>query len=226
MSVPPDHVYRLSLGGVNAYLVDDDGVTLVDAGPPWAVGDLRTRLADAGYRPEDVDRVLLTHYDPDHVGGLSLIVDDDTALDGSDVEVYMADPDARYLVGRDRPSLRSRKGVLQRAAGRIVDAPEVQIYRVEDGREIGPFVAHRTPGHTRGHVAYVHGEFGVAFVGDLLRESGGRLRPPTRLFSRDRAENDRSVRCLAEATDPETVAPGHGDPVSDPDALDRAAGDS
>jgi len=223
MSVPPEHVYRLSLGGVNAYLVDDDGVTLVDVGPPWAVDDLRSGLADAGYAPEDVDRVLLTHYDLDHVGGLSLIVDDDTAADGSDAEVYMADPDARYLVGRDSPSLRSHKGVFQRTAGRIVDAPDVQIYRVDDGREIGPFVAYRTPGHTDGHVAYVHEGFDVAFVGDLLRESGGRLRPPSRLFSRDRTENDRSVRRLAEETAPETVAPGHGDPVADPGALDRAA---
>ena len=33
-------------------------------------GQLQTQLATAGYRPQDIDIVALTHFHPDHVGGL------------------------------------------------------------------------------------------------------------------------------------------------------------
>jgi glyoxylase-like metal-dependent hydrolase (beta-lactamase superfamily II) len=50
------------------YLVDDGGEwTLVDAGWPGDEESVRDGLASAGIGPADVDRVLLTHFDPDHV---------------------------------------------------------------------------------------------------------------------------------------------------------------
>lgn len=51
-----DRVYRLDLGIVNAYLVDDDETTLLDAGTPNAVEDLRDELDAAGYDERDLDR--------------------------------------------------------------------------------------------------------------------------------------------------------------------------
>ena len=41
-------LWRFDLGSVNAYLVDDGEVTLVDAGTPRSVGTLRSGLATAG----------------------------------------------------------------------------------------------------------------------------------------------------------------------------------
>lgn len=42
-------LHRLDLGFVNAYLVDDGEVTLVDAGISRSVGTLRAELTQAGY---------------------------------------------------------------------------------------------------------------------------------------------------------------------------------
>jgi glyoxylase-like metal-dependent hydrolase (beta-lactamase superfamily II) len=44
-------------------------VTLVDAGWPGDEATVRAGLDAAGVAPADVDRVLLTHYDADHVHG-------------------------------------------------------------------------------------------------------------------------------------------------------------
>ncbi|WP_342241911.1 AidB family quorum-quenching N-acyl homoserine lactonase [Inquilinus sp. OTU3971] len=60
---------------VNCYLLTgENGVSLIDAGTGdhWgpALGKARAALAEAGVRPEGVDRVLLTHPHGDHALGL------------------------------------------------------------------------------------------------------------------------------------------------------------
>ncbi len=60
------------LGHVNCYVLEDErGVTLVDPGLPGpeAHAELTARLRRAGYPPERVHAVLVTHSHPDHFGG-------------------------------------------------------------------------------------------------------------------------------------------------------------
>ncbi len=62
-------------GAVNAYLVNTgDSLTLVDAGARDyfgpTVGKLLPTLAAAGVTPDMVDRIVLTHMHPDHIGGV------------------------------------------------------------------------------------------------------------------------------------------------------------
>ena len=82
--------------GANAYLVDDGEVTLVDAGLPVPWRSLSGEIRAAGYDPEDVDRVLLTHYDVDHVGGLARLA--------VDAPVYLGAADARLVRGEWSPT--------------------------------------------------------------------------------------------------------------------------
>lgn len=56
-------------------------------GRPTGAGRLRERLAEAGYPPEAVDVVVITHSHPDHIAGL---------WEGSE----RAFPNARYAIGR------------------------------------------------------------------------------------------------------------------------------
>jgi glyoxylase-like metal-dependent hydrolase (beta-lactamase superfamily II) len=61
---------------VNAYLIDTGTArVLVDAGAGTlqgnGLGRLITHLRAAGYTPEDIDLVLLTHLHADHVGGIA-----------------------------------------------------------------------------------------------------------------------------------------------------------
>ncbi|MGV3742541.1 MAG: MBL fold metallo-hydrolase [Burkholderiaceae bacterium] len=61
---------------VNGYLVNTgDKLILIDAGAAGLFGPTLGKLIDnlkaAGYQPEQVDHILITHMHPDHVGGLA-----------------------------------------------------------------------------------------------------------------------------------------------------------
>ena len=204
-----DGVWRFELRGVSAYLVDDDVPTLVDAGTPWDEAAIREGFADAGVDVADVGRVLLTHYDIDHVGTLTALTPE------LDATVYTGAFDAAVLRGERSPPLRNHKGALQRLAGLFTTPPDLEVKAVADGERLGSFTAYHTPGHTPGHVAYVSEELGVALLGDLVSESDGALEPSEWLISYDTDRVLDSVRDLAERAPPFDVAcVGHGEPLT------------
>ena len=204
-----DGVWRLELRGVSAYLVDDDVPTLVDAGTPWDEAAIREGLADAGVDVADVGRVLLTHYDLDHVGTLAALT---PKLDAT---VYAGAFDAALLRGDRSPPLRNHKGALQRLTGLFTTLPDLEVKSVADGERLGSFTAYHTPGHTPGHVAYVSESLGVALLGDLVSESDGALEPSEWLISYDTDRVLESVRDLSARAPPfEVACVGHGDPLA------------
>lgn len=201
-----DRLYRLDLGYANAYLVDDGDVTLVDAGQPGDLADLRRELDAAGYAERDLDRILLTHYEVDHVGTLA-----DLAFDGP---IYAMEPDASFLDGSRRPPLSRRKGVLQRFLGLRLSHPSNPVRRIGDGETVGGFTASHTPGHTPGHAVYVHETLDVVLLGDLVVSENGHLGTPPWYFAYSTRENAASVRELAGRNlGFEIAAPGHGRPI-------------
>ena len=202
-------VWRIELRGVSAYLVDDDELTLVDAGTPWDEAAVRQGFADAGVAVADVGRVLLTHYDLDHVGTLAALTPE------LDATVYTGAFDAAILRGERSPPLRNHKGAFQRLAGLFTTLPDLEIKAVADGERIGSFTAYHTPGHTPGHVAYVSEALGVALLGDLVSASDGELAPSKWLISYDTDGVVDSVRDLADRAPAfEVACVGHGDPIA------------
>ncbi|ELZ84314.1 metallo-beta-lactamase superfamily protein [Haloferax larsenii JCM 13917] len=204
-------VHRFRLRGVNAYLVEDgDELVLIDAGTPWDRDRIFRGLAVAGVDPSNIDSVLLTHYDPDHVGTLGALGLRDS------VRIHAAEPDASYVTGDAKPSFGTRKGAFHRLVGPFLRRPTNPVEPIDDGDEIGGFVAYRTPGHTAGHTAFVHEGLGVAFVGDMVRESGGKLVPSPWLLTADTDANRASIRDFAERCPPvDVVAMGHGTPIEE-----------
>ncbi|MFC7142541.1 MBL fold metallo-hydrolase [Halosimplex aquaticum] len=206
-------VWMLDLGLVpplstNGYLVDDGTVTLIDPGLFWNRPSLGAELSEIGYEVADVDRVFLTHYDLDHTGGLR-------ALDGEfDGPVYIGADDLALVRREQHPKLIHHKGLFHRAARRLFPLPaHMDLRGVEDGEEIGRFTAFHTPGHNPGHTVFVH-DSGVAFLGDLVWESDGRLTPPIWFDSYDMREIGESIRGLAERVPSfEVAAVAHGTPL-------------
>jgi len=215
-----DAVWWYDLGGVNAALVDNDGdLTLVDAGMPWHGNALIAGLADAGFELRDLDRILVTHFDLDHVGGLP-------AFDGIDVTIYVGERDAPLVTGERDPPCSTHKGAFQRLATSFLDAPDNSVVTLADGDTVGSFTAYETPGHTPGHVSYVSERHSLALLGDAVREDGGRFEPSPWLMSYDAEEAERSVKTFSERAPAFDVAvPGHGVPFQrgGSERLDRLA---
>ncbi len=207
-------VHWLALGwrpplGTNAYVVDDGEVTLVDTGFPLNARRLRAELAEVGVAAADIDRVLLTHYDLDHVGGLSRLVPDLRA------PAYLGEPDLSLARGDWDPPWLNHKGLFHRGLRRLYRVPAaVDLRRAVDGDAIGGFTVHHTPGHNPGHTAYVHEALGVALLGDLAWSKPRGLVTPIWLDSYDMAELRASVRAFAEGAPPfEVACVGHGEPL-------------
>ena len=206
-------VWLLNLGVVpplatNGFLIDDGTVTLVDPGLPWNRPSLGSELADLGYSVSDLDRVLLTHYDVDHTGGLR-------ALDGTfDGSVYIGAEDLALARREQHPKLLHHKGLYHRVARRLFPLPDdMDVRPIEEGDEIGRFTAYHTPGHNPGHTVFVH-DSGAAFLGDLVWESDGHLTPPIRFDSYNVGEIAESIRNFVERVPPfEVAAVAHGTPL-------------
>jgi len=203
---------HISLRGVNAYLVIEDeeepSLTLVDTGWFWSASAVQDAIENTGYTLEDVECVLVTHYDIDHVGGLARL-----ARKGLDASVYAAEPDASFLDGNAKPPLRNRKGAFQRLFDFGIHRPSLPVKRVEDGDEVAGYKVRATPGHTPGHAVYLRGD--AAFVGDAVREKNGSFEHIPSFLSYDAEQARKSVAALAEDFQAETAYVGHGEPVHD-----------
>lgn len=199
-------VWWIDLRTVNAFLVVDESLTLVDAGMPWDTASITEAIAETDHSVGDIDRVLVTHYDLDHVGALA-----DFVRPG-ETEVYVGAADAPLVTGDSKPSLGSRKSLFQRVVGRLASTVE-SVTPLSDAETVGSFTAYHTPGHTPGHTVYVSEDLGVAFLGDLVRESDGRLEASPWIISADTTSVSESIRRLvAEELEFEIAAMGHGTP--------------
>lgn len=196
----------------NVYVVDDDdGCTLVDAGWPGDERTVRRGLNEAGFGPEAIDRVLLTHYDADHVGTLARLTPT------LDAPIFIHRAEAAYVAGERLPPWTARNGLeaIHRLYYRRLTLPDLPINVIEDGDRIGRFRAYHAPGHTPGHAVFFHDGVDAAFLGDLAYTFGDDLRPSGRFTSYDRHRVPASIRrVLAEAPEFEYACPGHGPPLT------------
>jgi len=153
---------------VNAFLVEADVLTLIDTGTPGGVGKTLKVLQRSGRRPEEVERIILTHRHADHAGNARTLA----SLTGA--RVHTAPEDAAYV--RDgseqpRPQVATPLGrvlvpyVKVALPWRLDSVPAVQEF-LADESTVGSFRVLRTPGHTAGHVSLLWPERGILFTGD------------------------------------------------------------
>lgn len=161
---------------VNAYLVNTgQRLILVDAGAAKlfgpTLGNIVDNLKAAGYRPEQVDTVLLTHLHGDHVNGL---VTPDGQRVFINAEVWSAKADNDFWLSETIAAQAPQEAQGFFKMSRDAAAPYLAAgrWKTFDGeRELAPGVSSvDTHGHTPGHASYLFssGEQRLLVLGDIV----------------------------------------------------------
>lgn len=172
---------------INAYLIEvGNRIALVDTGAgaffgPGAGGKLVDSLRSAGYRPDQITDVLLTHIHTDHSGGLvdaqgrRVFRNATVHVGQKDVDFFLAPANQKGVDGYDKTYFEQATKSMQ---------PYVKAAKVKgflSVTEILPGIkAVPTPGHTPGHAFFVLESKGEAleFIGDVLHVQSVQMARP------------------------------------------------
>ena len=171
-----------AVGPVNAYLIEAEPLTLIDAGINTAEGKtaLLEGLSTNGRQPEDLERIIVTHAHPDHYGLVQLL------MEMSGATVYfpareiarVRDKQMLFEVGRllvqagmplellfkmDQERKKGPRPGLRHEEVRLVD--DGVIFAFDEGFEL---VGHFMPGHSGGHFVYLETTTRTLFASDQL----------------------------------------------------------
>lgn len=171
---------------VNAYLINTGSkLVLVDTGAAGlfgpTLGNLLTNMKAAGYQPEQVDEVYITHMHPDHVGGL--LAGGAMAFANATVRVDKADSDFWLSEAKMKAAPKDSKGFFEGAMASLkpyVAAGKLKPF--EGNAELTPGIkVQATHGHTPGHSVYVVESKGEKLVlwGDLMHVAAVQFDDPS-----------------------------------------------
>jgi glyoxylase-like metal-dependent hydrolase (beta-lactamase superfamily II) len=236
-------VHRLAIptpfavGRVNVYLIEDNPLTLVDAGPNSGTSfdELQRGITGLGHALEDIELVILTHQHIDHLGLVSLVA----ARSGADVaaidvavpfiENYSGEADAddgfarevmlRHGIPEDVVAALQSVSLAFRAWGARADVTRP----LRDGEALAlrdrTLHVHHRPGHSPSDTVFHDRERRILFAADhlLAHVSSNPLltRPRDGSVERPKAlvQYLNSLAATREM-DVDLVLPGHGDPIT------------
>jgi glyoxylase-like metal-dependent hydrolase (beta-lactamase superfamily II) len=234
-------VHRISVptpfyvGPVNVYLIEEDPLTLIDAGPrdDASLEALRSGLANLGYKLSDIKRIIISHAHADHYGLARVIAEESGAtafIHEWDAPAVSANAD--YHAYR---ALLTAAGVPREAIDRMEAGyekfkgfayPLDHVETLKDSDEIlfeheSLTVVH-TPGHTPGSICLVRTSNRLVFASDTVLKTI----TPNPVLSPDPINAERRFQSLGEylvslarirALAPTILKGGHGDDVTDYD---------
>ncbi len=192
-------VVQAPLRGTSAFLLMDRRITLVDTGLRGSGDRLLRAVRSTGRNLDAIERVIITHYHPDHLGGLPEL---QQVLPAKAAIHALEAPNVMSAAGPPSPftnlALRlATKPILRRA---LPYTPSRIDELLRDGDELpvlgGLRVIH-TPGHTPGHIALYFPQIALLIAGDALEYRAAKLSGPAAAFTSNRQEAVRSIHRLA-----------------------------
>jgi hydroxyacylglutathione hydrolase len=195
--------------GANCYLViTGSNMLLIDTGMPGNGRKIVNYIKALGKEPSNLDYIILTHADIDHIGSAAEM----KTLTGAKLVIHSSD--APVLSGKSSfKTVKGPHGVLFKLL-----APLLRLHTVDPDItvstdfEIADYKIIYTPGHTTGSISLYKPEK-VIFVGDALRsDSKGNPKPPSSSFSADIGRAEASLVIISQLKF-DILLTGHGAPV-------------
>lgn len=177
---------------VNAYLINTGTkLVMVDAGAGTlfgpTLGALAGSLKAAGYTPDQVDEIYITHLHPDHVGGLA--ADGKAVFPNAVVRMDKADADFWLSQANLDKAPEANKGFFKGAQAMLKPYQDAgRIKPFEGDTELVPGVrAIASHGHTPGHTIYQVESKGQKLMlwGDLMHVAAVQFPQPATTISFD-----------------------------------------
>lgn len=170
----------------NGFLVNTGTkVLLIDTGAGTlfapTLGKFAANLKAAGYTPDQVDEIYITHFHPDHVGGLVT----DGKLNFPNAVVRADKREADFWLSKENleKADKGSKGSFQAAQSMLDPYVKAGKFKPFDGdTELVPGVkAHASYGHTKGHTSYIAESKGqkIVFIGDLMHFAAMQFADPS-----------------------------------------------
>jgi glyoxylase-like metal-dependent hydrolase (beta-lactamase superfamily II) len=189
---------------VNAYLVNTGTkLVLIDAGAGAlfgpTLGKLVASLKAAGYQPEQVDDIFITHMHPDHVGGLS--ANGQRVFPNATLHADKRDSDFWLAQANLDGAPAAMKGFFQGAMASVnpyVAAGKYQPFEA-DSEPVPGVRTLASVGHTAGHTSYLVESKGqqLLVIGDLIHVAAVQLADPGVTISFD---SDAKAAAVSRAT--------------------------
>jgi glyoxylase-like metal-dependent hydrolase (beta-lactamase superfamily II) len=170
---------------IGSYLLaGEQELTIIDPGPGSTYEALLAAIQEAGFAPQEVTHILLTHIHLDHAGATGTLLQHMPRA-----QVYVHSKGAAHLLDPSRLVASSQRiygDRMESLWGKIEPVPQERLHLLEDGAILNAanrrLEVHYTPGHAIHHIIFFDVHRGDLFAGDV---AGVRLqdidyvRPPT-----------------------------------------------
>ena len=171
-------LWQINLGAVNAYLLDQGELTLIDTGTPGSEHKIVAAIEGIGKKVTDLKHIIVTHCHPDHAGSVAAL----KKMSGA--RVYMHPIDAAMVrKGESARPLTPAPGLLRGLMFKLfIPKKPVPIERCEIDREIndgtelpiaGGLKAIHIPGQCAGQLAFLWPRRNLLFAADAASNMSG-----------------------------------------------------
>jgi glyoxylase-like metal-dependent hydrolase (beta-lactamase superfamily II) len=197
---------------------NSENMVLVDVGYDGQLDALKGAFNREGVDFNKVNKVIITHQDLDHFGGLGDLVD----ASNNSIEVMTHEDDKPYIQG-EKPLVRLNENFLNMLPEdrrnmvkqtykhfRTVNV-DTTLQNEEELDLVGGITVIHTPGHTPGHICLYHHPSKTLIVGDAMNITDGTLQGPRKdiLMEEDYRVALKSLEKL-EKFDAENIITYHG----------------